>query len=984
MSDSNWFDLLNKNTNGYVTTAIDATNDTAYDYNGAPPTSVPDTINAVIATTESKERIKNVVTNASTFNMNEITSSITISSITVYQTVLDNSVEYLANLNILNATTGSGAVVNATINEEYGTIGNISVIESGSISANITASGGGYGRGVPGVYIDPPTNTEATIAKASASIQGGSVSHINVNIPGSGYTEPPEIRIQGPTNINGTPNLDETPASATAVVINGEVVRIDIIVPGSGYTSVPIVFIDLPTRQAKAYCTVDPDHPFGIQAVVLTDPGTGYTQTPKVTIADYNAVYNFTSAIEDISVSNVEITQKISIQAPDNNEASLDAFLFESLIGLNGNVDTSVTTTPGSLYAQLTDPSNPLSFFSQVWKLVDMFQKLFYNDLGTAETYVKQQIESFGSQVNTQVQQILLKKSSLPHTVRTALAQVITNELIAYYLADANEIIEKMDEIMVTIEQLATVADITFSVNKTGTFFMAASDNLYQLTQEFISTYQSIGTGVTTKYFTSSNGRKSLQDSQNDAVAYLKQSTDAYIAAVQGLVNNYKVYIDNAISETLIISNRLKNMHDTHLKDYILTAPIIANFIKRCLSLDQDRIYTLSDDYLKSQTLALYSFGDNRSLLSSSSLNTPPIITCDLGLALFPSYDTLDDADVGSQPAYVGMTSGTSQWVSNIPYILPIFSVMTNTDNQDTLCNTINPITSLVWAQMYFYDPANSHFEEAKGYIDAINLQLDADGLDPFIHDIYPQALVQDTYGIKLTRIMCKIYFTWAVMYQNADELANPGSKDNISQFYLRWANHILNNGSDTDLITALVGSGSDSFSILTNWFQLFNAATTLVDLVVLKYIPQTVPTTGDTSFLENMSSIHTDIQIHGLQHAIDDGNYTYFTLTQTTTAAISYETIQTNVYNIHQGLFMFMTLLMQQSNNNLTKFKSNKSGAKSVPPPPFKVTKKSGIHLNSSKVKTIVDPTPTPSPTPTTKKTQVRVAPDWKRRTIR
>jgi hypothetical protein len=66
---SDWIYLLNNQTNGYVTTAIDATNDLEYDYEGSPPTTVPDTINNVIATTESNSRIKAVIGNASTFNM---------------------------------------------------------------------------------------------------------------------------------------------------------------------------------------------------------------------------------------------------------------------------------------------------------------------------------------------------------------------------------------------------------------------------------------------------------------------------------------------------------------------------------------------------------------------------------------------------------------------------------------------------------------------------------------------------------------------------------------------------------------------------------------------------------------------------------------------------------------------------------------------------------------------------------------------------
>jgi hypothetical protein len=230
---------------------------------------------------------------------------------------------------------------------------------------------------------------------------------------------------------------------------------------------------------------------------------------------------------------------------------------------------------------------------------------------------------------------------------------------------------------------------------------------------------------------------------------------------------------------------------------------------------------------------------------------------------------------------------------------------------------------------------------------------------------------------------MSKIYFSWVVMQQNGDSLAVSSSKTKIAQFYNYWASHILNDTTDNELITNLVDSSSDSLSILTNWFPLFDQANTLVDLVVLKYIPQTVPTSQESSFRDIMTNILNDIQSHGLQHAIDDGSYTYFKLSEAstpTTAAISYETIQTNVYNIHQGLFMFMTLLMQSS-FSITKFMAKKP---STLTPPFKVTKNSSIRLNIKQTPT-PQTIPTPTTTPLTKTTtKVRVAHDWKRRSIR
>jgi hypothetical protein len=286
----------------------------------------------------------------------------------------------------------------------------------------------------------------------------------------------------------------------------------------------------------------------------------------------------------------------------------------------------------------------------------------------------------------------------------------------------------------------------------------------------------------------------------------------------------------------------------------------------------------------------------------------------------------------------------------------------------------------MLWAKVY--STGNYSFNNANSVITTLMTSLNPDVLNPFINDVYPQALVQDTYGIQLTRLMAKIYFSWAVMYQNGE--TSPASRSIISQFYLSWYQFVTSSLSTYDLINSLLNGNmtSDSWSILDNWLPLFDSSTTLVDLTVLKYIPQTIPS---EDFASSMALILSDIQntSSSLQHAIDDGNNNYFQITNPTPAALSYETIQTNVYNIHQGLFMFMAFL-NSSSFSMTKSKSTKT--KQVTPP-FMITKKSALRI----------PLPTTPTTPTTPKTPQVIKPspalpskknqrigiDWKRRTI-
>src|SRR5215467_13750517 len=79
------------------------------------------------------------------------------------------------------------------------------------------------------VHSQTPGNTVAT---ATATISGGTVTGISITNPGSGYTSPPTITFTG-GGIGG--------ATATATISGGTVTGISITNPGSGYTSPPTI-----------------------------------------------------------------------------------------------------------------------------------------------------------------------------------------------------------------------------------------------------------------------------------------------------------------------------------------------------------------------------------------------------------------------------------------------------------------------------------------------------------------------------------------------------------------------------------------------------------------------------------------------------------------------------------------------------------------------------------------------------------------------
>lgn len=141
---------------------------------------------------------------------------------------------------------------------------------NGAITA-ITVTNGG--RGYSNARVDIVGS--GTDARARATIvRRGSVVSVTVDTPGSGYTAP-TVSFSG-----------GGPGSGAAATAYGGVDQITLLNPGSGYT-MPTVDFDLPDGpdgvQAKAH--VDWDQTSGtILAVVIDDPGSGYSTAPGVVI----------------------------------------------------------------------------------------------------------------------------------------------------------------------------------------------------------------------------------------------------------------------------------------------------------------------------------------------------------------------------------------------------------------------------------------------------------------------------------------------------------------------------------------------------------------------------------------------------------------------------------------------------------------------------------------------------------------------------
>jgi hypothetical protein len=138
-------------------------------------------------------------------------------------------------------------------------------------SIGITNGGSGYTE-PPSVKIDAaPSGGVNASAVAFISTGAGGVSSILVGSGGSGYTTLPTITISPPTVAGGTT------AQAVATVTSGVVTAVTVTNPGSGYLTAPSVTFSSGSASANATLVTGQ-----VTSIALTNAGAGYTSPPNV------------------------------------------------------------------------------------------------------------------------------------------------------------------------------------------------------------------------------------------------------------------------------------------------------------------------------------------------------------------------------------------------------------------------------------------------------------------------------------------------------------------------------------------------------------------------------------------------------------------------------------------------------------------------------------------------------------------------------
>ena len=194
-----------------------------------------------------------------------INNSGELDSISINSTGSGYEYKYPPKVTITGVDTGTGAAATALVN--------------GVKSFVLLDGGRGYSdTNPPEVIVESSTTSGSQNAKLKAIVTNGSVSSIEIENSGSGYTFTPRVSFKQPGGAKlGSVTLSNGSISGTISVTNG----------GSGYTTVPQIYIDEPTGTNPVKAVLQAVLTEGkVTSINVINAGQGYTTTPRISIID--------------------------------------------------------------------------------------------------------------------------------------------------------------------------------------------------------------------------------------------------------------------------------------------------------------------------------------------------------------------------------------------------------------------------------------------------------------------------------------------------------------------------------------------------------------------------------------------------------------------------------------------------------------------------------------------------------------------------
>ena len=166
-----------------------------------------------------------------------------------------------------------------SITGENGSGATASALVNGIKSITLLGGGKGYSdTNPPSVVIESPTTAESVQPDLVAVVENGSVSRIDIQNSGSGYTFTPRVSFKQPGGAKlGGVTLSNGSISGTISVLDG----------GQGYTTIPEVYVDEPLGTNPVKAVFEAVLTDGVVTSINTiNAGQGYTTTPRVAIID--------------------------------------------------------------------------------------------------------------------------------------------------------------------------------------------------------------------------------------------------------------------------------------------------------------------------------------------------------------------------------------------------------------------------------------------------------------------------------------------------------------------------------------------------------------------------------------------------------------------------------------------------------------------------------------------------------------------------
>ena len=166
-----------------------------------------------------------------------------------------------------------------TINSENGSGASVSALINGIKSVSLLNGGSGYSdTNPPTVTIESPTKAGAAVPKMTATVTNGSVTALNIDTSGSGYTFTPRITFTQPGGAKlATPTISGGSISGGITVTDG----------GQGYTTPPAIYIDEPTGADGIRASLRAVLTDGkVTSITVLNAGQGYESVPRIAIID--------------------------------------------------------------------------------------------------------------------------------------------------------------------------------------------------------------------------------------------------------------------------------------------------------------------------------------------------------------------------------------------------------------------------------------------------------------------------------------------------------------------------------------------------------------------------------------------------------------------------------------------------------------------------------------------------------------------------